>query len=762
MKKGSLVKIGVVLAVLIAVVIIGAIVAVKSINFDQFKELLTTQVKKSTGRVLSINGPVEMQLGLIPRVIVNDVSLSNPPGSSRPEMVKIKRFEMEVALRPLLNKQLMVNRLILDSPDILIETEAKGPGNLDFSVPGKEEQGATSPEKSEKGSSFSMAFNELKIENGNFVLYDRATKKSEQMAIQLLSLRPNRKDSSLVNLQLLTTVRGQKIDLNGTLGGIDFVLHGKPWPLQLKAVIAGLTLRADGTITDLKAFRGLNINLTAQGEELAEVIRMAGRDIPNVPDSIGPFAFSAKLKDSGKALSLDNVDLKFGKKELVEVQAKGSVKNLTGTITSELKVQLECVNPAALASFAGTDIPVKGPFRLNGTVKGSDKQWTMSELNMTANKSDLKGTLQAQLAKRPFLSGQLTSTFFDLADFTATSSTQSARSTKTKTATSKGDGRLFSNQLLPLAALRSVDTDLKLQVATLQLDTRQLKDLNVSVSLKDGRLSLAPFRFGLAGGTFEGKVHLDGSGKTPTLAVQINARQFELGKLKEKGAISGGKSDMMVDLKSSGDSVRALMASLTGETVVSVGEGRLMNKAVNWAAGDMLFQVLGAINPFTKSVDSTKMSCAAVRFVIRNGIATADNGIAMRTEDVDVVGSGTVNLRSERLDLGIKPRARRGVGLSLSTPLAGMIRVNGTLAKPSMGIDTAGTLKTAVSVGAGVATGGLSTLGEFIVDKVVADSDPCLTALGKSKSIPTKPEKQNQTQKQPSVEKQLLQGILGR
>lgn len=155
------------------------------------------------------------------------------------------------------------------------------------------------------------------------------------------------------------------------------------------------------------------------------------------------------------------------------------------------------------------------------------------------------------------------------------------------------------------------------------------------------------------------------------------------------------------------------------------------------------------------------MSCAAVRFVIRDGVATADNGIAMRTDKVDVLGSGTVNLRNEHLDLGIKPQARGGVGLSLSTPLAGLVRVNGTLANPSMGIDTTGTLKTAVSVGAGVATGGLSTIGGLLVDKMGGDTDPCLTALGKSQTKQPAASK-GQPVKKVSPEKQLLQNIFGR
>ncbi|WP_448872496.1 AsmA family protein [Desulfobulbus propionicus] len=761
MRKGIIVKIGIALAALVAIVVIGAIIAVKSVNLDQIKEMLATQVHNSTGRTLTISGPVKMQLGLVPRVVLHDVSFSNPPGSSRPEMVKIKRFEMEVALKPLLNKEVMVNRLVLASPDIIIETEPRGPGNLAFKVKEKQEQPPAAPEKSVAGGdSFRFSLNEVKIEQGKITLYDRASQKTDQVVIHLLDLMPNKKDATRLDLQLVTTVRDHKVDLSGTIGRIGAALSGAPWPLQLKALVEGVTLNAEGSIADLTAFHGLKIALTAQGDELAGVLKKAGFESPRLPSSLGPFALSGVLEDKGKQLAMKQVEVQLGKPDLAQIQAKGAINDLTGTVTPDMTLQIDCKNPADLASITATDIPLQGPVTFTGKVSGSEKQWTISDIVAMIGKSDLKGSVQVQLATRSRIAGQLSSNFLDLADFTAPQKNGGqAASGASKAPPRKGDGRLFSDQPLPLAGLRSVDADLKVQVGRLKLDARQLRDLQVAIQLKDGRLAVAPFRFGLAGGVFEGKVHLDSAPKTPILTTQLNGRQFEVGKLQEKSPITGGKSDLKVDVKGSGNSVRALMASLTGETVLSVGEGRLQNKAINWAAGDLLFQVLGAINPFVKSEDSTQMTCAVVRFVLRNGVATTDNGIAMRTDKVDVIGSGTVNLRTEQLDLGIKPKTRGGIGVSLSSPLAGLVRVKGTLAKPSMGIDAAGTLKTAASIGAGVATGGLSTVGELLVEKVTADDDPCRTALGLKQLAQPKSEAQQESKK--PIQQDLLKGVKG-
>jgi uncharacterized protein involved in outer membrane biogenesis len=383
----------------------------------------------------------------------------------------------------------------------------------------------------------------------------------------------------------------------------------------------------------------------------------------------------------------------------------------------------------------------------------------MTNLKSSVGGSDLNGELTMSFTARPRLSGKLTSSTLRLADFTTTTAPAAPEQSGPQSAPAKeGDGRIFSDQPLPVAPLRSVDADLSVQAAKLILDDRQLTDVTVVLQLNAGRLAINPFRFGLAGGVVEGEATLDATGKPPIAALRMNGRQVELGKIDSKGPIIGGKSDLKVDLKSSGESIRALMAAATGETSLSVGEGRLRSKAIDRAAGDLLFQVVGAINPFTRSEDTTQMTCAAVRFVIRDGIATADNGIAMRTSQVDVMGSGTVDLRTEKLDLGIRPRTRGGVGLSLSTPLGGLVRVGGTIAKPTIGIDAAGTLRTAASVGAGIATGGISTVGEMLLSRVTADEDPCRTALGQPQQGQSTPTKEPQKQSPES----LLRGLIGR
>jgi hypothetical protein len=71
-----------------------------------------------------------------------------------------------------------------------------------------------------------------------------------------------------------------------------------------------------------------------------------------------------------------------------------------------------------------------------------------------------------------------------------------------------------------------------------------------------------------------------------------------------------------------------------------------------------------------------------------------------------------------------------------------MVRVGGTLGAPSVGLDVVGAGKAALKVGAAVATGGLSLLGDALIGEATNDPHPCLTAKGEAPAKSSAPAKQ--------------------
>ena len=62
---------------LVVVIVGGAVIAVKSIDFNQYRSTIADQVKLATGRDLKIAGDLDVGISLTPTVSVNDVSFSN-------------------------------------------------------------------------------------------------------------------------------------------------------------------------------------------------------------------------------------------------------------------------------------------------------------------------------------------------------------------------------------------------------------------------------------------------------------------------------------------------------------------------------------------------------------------------------------------------------------------------------------------------------------------------------------------------------------
>src|SRR5271170_4826584 len=112
------------------------IVVVATFDPNSYKPQIIAAVQSATGRALTIGGRIGLSISLQPTLEVSDVSFANPPGFSRPQMVTLKKLELQLALIPLLSKHVQIEKLVLDQPDILVETNAQGQSNLQFGATG--------------------------------------------------------------------------------------------------------------------------------------------------------------------------------------------------------------------------------------------------------------------------------------------------------------------------------------------------------------------------------------------------------------------------------------------------------------------------------------------------------------------------------------------------------------------------------------------------------------------------------------------------
>ena len=718
---------------LVALVVAGVAI-LKSLDFNDYKGIIAEEVKAATGRELAIAGTLELDISLNPALMVEGLSFANAAWGSRPEMVRLKRLEAEVELLPLLTGDVRVKRLVLSGLDVLVETDAKGLGNWVFAA-----QPATAAPSGGGAGGPLPVVHLVRIEDVTLAYADGVTGERTTLGIESLEASAQGVDAPLA-IDLAGALNGAAFQAKGSLGSLRRLLEGgAPLPVSLKAEALGATLGVEGAIAEPLQAKGIDLAITVKGGELKSTVEAAQALVPALEGlalpAIGPYSLAARVKGSPDKMSVDGIAVSVGRAEQVLVAVKGALADATRLKGLDVTLAVEGRDIAPFGPLAGGPLPKLPPFRIAAGLTDQAGGYLVEGLKLTAGKSDLAGRLSVVLdAKPPRIDAALSSTLIDVDALLPPGDEKTAAAEKT--AAPAGEKRVFPADPLPLAALKAAEAKVTFRGKRVVAGGVPIEDLSVDISLKGGRLDVKPLSAGLAGGTIGTSLAIDGSsGQRAALDARLDVKGVNTGALlKTMGLtelLEGGALDTKLNLKGKGASVRDLMGSLTGEVVTTLGKGRVHNSAIDLAGADLASKAFASLNPLAEKEEYTELSCGVLRFLFKDGMATAEKGIAVQTPKMNVVGTGTVNLKTEEIDFAVKPEAREGLGINLAS-VAGMVRATGTLAEPTVGLDKLGAAKGALSVGTAIATGGLSLLAEGLVGRATADENACQTALGKT------------------------------
>lgn len=701
----------------VIVVFIAAFYALLNIDLNDYKQQIEKATHDATGRELSLEGDVSLTWSLIPTLQVEKARFSNAGWASDADMLALDKLEVRLALWPLLKREIQVTKILLNQPVISLETNDKGVGNWEFPQQAAPEE----PEEQGESAIQSVIVNILDIREAKISYADGSTGQTQQFDIEKLSIEAANLTKPM-DVVFKAELDELPVSLEGELGGLQALIDNRKTLVDLDAEVSGVGIKLSGDIARPHVGKGMALDLAVETDD-ETIAGLLG------PDSELPAFGSVKLQGhvandiKSEAVKLDLTTLLSG----LELMVKGQIaepQNVAGIdLTLDLKTSSE-----AIAALSESAVPPVGDISLTGSVRGDQKALTVSDLLLTAGESDVSGEIALAMGEeKPSIEMTLRSTLLDLTPL----SEGEAESVEEAPASDK----LFSDDPLVLDGLKQLNAKINFDAKTVQSTGATMQDVSVKVDLTDGHLKVLPLTARFAGSQVDAKFDLDAREETAVLATQLQINGFKLNKITAlQEAIEGGNTDVFFEARGEGDSVKALMAGLNGKAVAKVAESQIADGTLDILGADFIGELVNLLNPFAKEKAGTELACAVVNFKIRNGIATADKGIAVRTGKMNIVGDGTINLRNEKIDIGITPEARTGIGVSM-TDLVGLVRVGGTLAEPSALVDKAAVLEAGLSTGAAVATGGLSVVAEGLVDRATADTNPCETALGIKKPV---------------------------
>ncbi|MFP6710374.1 MAG: AsmA family protein [Rhodospirillales bacterium] len=117
--------------IIVLVIALGAagVAIILSTSPEEIRDFLAAQVKEATGRDLVIKGKLDLEISLVPSLVMNDVTFSKTKWASAPHMLSLKKLEAGLELMPLLQGEIQLTQIVLIEPNIQLETNAEGIGS---------------------------------------------------------------------------------------------------------------------------------------------------------------------------------------------------------------------------------------------------------------------------------------------------------------------------------------------------------------------------------------------------------------------------------------------------------------------------------------------------------------------------------------------------------------------------------------------------------------------------------------------------------
>ena len=367
-------------------VLVGLVLAVLQwtvAHFDAaaFKPALLAAVRSATGRTLHLNGPVHLVRGWRPRLELVDATLDNLPGGTRPDMARIERITVELALPALLQRQVEITALTLVGPNILFE-QVDGRPNWQFDLPGQP--------TAEPGA-YQLRIRTVHIQNG--MVTWRLPARTKVLGIRALDVAQRTDDGPLSFDGTFVYSDNAPFQVTGTAlpkEGHPLDNYAEPWKLDLALnafdtsatatgtadIAANFDLQLEATIGALDKLNALlpEMQLPAVQDLRATAHLTNGLrpgDLPTIGATKFTFAQATMApRLPGLVLGATTVTVdRPGGTATVDTTATyaGQAFALTGTTT----VPVHPDEPATLAIDLTATSPTPAPARFTATIKGA-------------------------------------------------------------------------------------------------------------------------------------------------------------------------------------------------------------------------------------------------------------------------------------------------------------------------------------------------------------------------------------------------------
>ena len=641
------------IAGLFLALIIVLVIVIATFDWNRLKPFINDNVSQAIGRPFAIQGDLSVDwrreptesgwraLMPWPEFTARDIHIGNPAWAAKPQFAQLEALRFRLSPLPLIAHQIDVPSLQLVHPTVDLQRDKQGRATWDFTL----------PKDNGPPSTWNLQLGSIGFDRGDVSLDDAASKIKLQVAITPLQ-------QAIPYDQLVAQQSATTNAQTGTHSGAEKK--------------AAATDAADGQAAAAASKTSYQFAWQVDGSYQGATVKGSGK--------------------TGAVLALQEANQPF------PVQADVHIGDnhiaLVGTLTDpvhlaalDLKLWFSGSSMAKLYAITGVTLPNTPPYATEGRLKAelhrNNSRFSYENFHGHIGGTDTGGSLLYTTGgERPKLSGNLSSQLLQFADLAPLIGGGSDAEKK-----QRGDKTVQpADKLLPVEPFstdrwKAMDADVTFNaVRIVQNDKLPINSLNTHLVMDNGVLQLAPLNFGLAGGTIESTIRLDGSKAPLQGTIKISARHLKLKQLFPTftpmqtafGEINGD-----VNLTAHGNSVAALLGSSNGEMKLLMNDGAISKTLLETAGLNVGNIVIGKLF----GDRTVQINCAASDMTAKDGLFNM-NLFVFDTDDAVIKVDGTVNFANEKLDLNIRPQTKGFRIFSLRTPLY----ARGTLKNPDVGV----------------------------------------------------------------------------
>lgn len=622
---------------------------------DLLRDRVVEEVRKQTGRDLSVAGGVS--LSLFPGIGVNlhDVALSAPPGMPGGPMARVAEMRIETPFRQLLGGDLTVERLVLHRPELDLRIDTDGRRNWVFDRPDRSSPepgrgaGASARERG-RNALQALPVANVRIEGGTLRYVDekrgvKETITSVDLEVSVASL------TSPLEAQGDFTLRDREVEFRGNLDSLSTLLAGSPSQIGVRLTGEPIEATYEGTISTSPVTR-LSGALDVKAPSLRSLTAWFGKSLPE-EEADGPVLLGGKLETTASSIALNETD------------AQVAGRTIEGFAVLETRT---ASRPRLSADLRISTVDLGRWLRPDG-----ERERGGSGGRTRASESD-PGEAPAPRKIDDLLRG-----------------------------TDSGEPRVrgfvarhgWSDVPFNLNTLGDLDGEVKLQIDQLTYRDIQARAARMTATLVDRVLDVSIAGMQLYDGTGTGAIRLDASGRVPDLQVDLRLEQVSALELLRDAAEFdwvAGKGRIRLAVTGKGRTEREMVETLDGSAEVAFSDGAL----VGFDIPTMITSLQkGRIPRLERNgADRTRFSELAASFTINRGLAE-NHDLRLVSPLVHATGSGSANLARRTIDYTVRPtvtapasqRDRGPAGLELP------IRVTGSWDRPTYAADMGAVVK---------------------------------------------------------------------